>query len=218
LGALRAGRRPLGRFSTGHWVMLVAGLVAVVLNFAYLRSQQSTVNVAVAVEDIPAGVRLDAGMLQFTPVHAQGDVQDRMIEVGEVTGLIGMVVTRSIPSGTLMFERDLFMPSATVRAMSIPVDPEHAVGGTLRAGDSVDVLQSADGAARYVLVGAEVLTVSDGSSGALGGSGRYAITVALDAESALEIAAALSEGTLDLVRSTGAAPPAILVYPADELP
>lgn len=82
----------------------------------------------------------------------------------------------------------------------------------------MDVLQSADGAARYVLVGAEVLTVSDGSSGALGGSGRYAITVALDAESALEIAAALSEGTLDLVRSTGAAPPAILVYPADELP
>ncbi|HZJ47697.1 MAG TPA: RcpC/CpaB family pilus assembly protein, partial [Acidimicrobiia bacterium] len=151
-------------------------------------------------------------------VHAQGDVQDRMIEVGEVTGLIGMVVTRSIPSGTLLFERDLFMPSATVRAMSIPVDPEHAVGGTLRAGDRVDVLQSADGAARYVLVGAEVLTVSDGSSGALGGSGRYAITVALDAESALEIAAALSEGTLDLVRSTGAAPPAILVYPADELP
>ncbi|NIA24459.1 MAG: Flp pilus assembly protein CpaB [Gammaproteobacteria bacterium] len=215
---MRARLGPLGRFSTGHWVMLVAGLVAVVLNFAYLRSQQNTIDVAVAAEDIPAGARLVTEMVRFTPVHAQNDVEDRMVGTGELDGLIGMVVARSIPSGTLLSRRDFVMLSSTVRAMSIPVDPEHAVGGALRPGDRVDVLQSADGIARYVLVGAEVLMVSDGSGGALGGAGRYAVTVALDAESALEVAAALSEGTLDLVRSTGAAPPSVLVYPPDDEP
>lgn len=198
--------------------MLVAGLVAVVLNFAFLRSQQNTVNVAIAAEDIPAGARLETDMIGFTPVHAQSDVEDRMVGTGEMDGLIGMVVARSIPSGTLLSERDFVLPSSTVRAMSIPVDPEHAVGGALRPGDRVDILQSADGAARYVLVGAEVLTVGDGTGGALGGAGRYAVTVALDAQSALEVAAALSEGTLDLVRSTGSAPPSILVYPPVDQP
>jgi len=197
--------------------MLVAGLVAIVLNFAYLRSQQNTVDVAVATVEIPAGARLDASMVTFTPLHALRDVEDGMVDSGEIVDLLGLVATRSVPSGTLL-SQDNFSSSDSVRAMSIPVDPEHAVGGALRSGDRVDVLQSSNGTARYILVGAEVLTVSDGSGGALGGAGRYAVTVALDAQSALRVAAAISEGTLDLVRSTAAAPPEVLVYPAAEQP
>lgn len=197
--------------------MLVAGLVAVVLNFAYLRSQQNTVDVAVATVEIPAGARLDASMVTFTPLHALRDVEDGMVDSDEIVDLLGLVATRSVPSGTLL-SQDNFSSSDSVRAMSIPVDPEHAVGGALRPGDRVDVMQSSNGTARYILVGAEVLTVSDGSGGALGGAGRYAVTVALDARSALRVAAAISEGTLDLVRSTAAAPPEVLVYPAAEQP
>lgn len=197
--------------------MLVAGLVAIVLNFAYLRSQQNTVDVAVATVEIPAGARLDASMVTFTPLHALRDVEDGMVDSDEIVDLLGLVATRSVPSGTLL-SQDNFSSSDSVRAMSIPVDPEHAVGGALRSGDRVDVLQSSNGTARYILVGAEVLTVSDGSGGALGGAGRYAVTVALDAQSALRVAAAISEGTLDLVRSTAAAPPEVLVYPAAEQP
>ena len=169
--------------------MLVAGLVAIVLNFAYLRSQQNTVDVAVATVEIPAGARLDASMVTFTPLHALRDVEDGMVDSDEIADLLGLVATRSVPSGTLL-SQDNFSSSDSVRAMSIPVDPEHAVGGALRSGDRVDVLQSSNGTARYIL----------------------------DAQSALRVAAAISEGTLDLVRSTAAAPPEVLVYPAAEQP
>ena len=204
----------LGRLSTGHWVILVAGLVAMVLNFVYLRSQQDTVSVAVASVDIASGTRLDPSMVSFTPVHASADAEEGMVAAEEVERLSGLVAIRSIPSGTLLSERD-FAATSTLRAMSIPIDPEHAVGGALRAGDRVDVLVSSDGTARYVLVGAEVLAVSDASGGALGGTGRYAVTVGLDSAAALEVAAALSDGTVDLLRSTGAPAPKVLAFPVD---
>jgi hypothetical protein len=63
-----------------------------------------------------------------------------------------------------------------------------------------------------VLVGAEVLSVSD-ESGALGSS--YAVTLALDADQVLSVAAAMSEGSLEIIRSTGADSPDVMVYPSE---
>lgn len=205
------GRRgPLGRLSTGHWVMLLAGMVAVVLNFAFLRSQQHTVDVAVANVDLVAGSRLDVADVTFTPVHAEESVQRALVSATDLDR--GAVVVRTIPAGTLLSKTDLTTKTDGKRAMSIPIDREHAVGGLLKRGDRVDVVASGSGTARYVLVGAEVLSVSD-ESGALGSS--YSVTLALDADQVLSVAAAMSEGSLEIIRSTGADSPDVMVYPSE---
>jgi pilus assembly protein CpaB len=201
-------RGPLGRLSNGHWVMLVAGVVAVVLNFAFLRSQQHMVTVAVAAADLQAGSLLDISQVAFTAIHAETSIENGLLSRTDLED--GLVLARSVPAGALISKADILMGESGVRAMSIPVDREHAVGGLLRRGDRVDVVASDSGTSRYVLVDAEVLSVSD-ASGALGSD--YSVTVALDGDSALRVAAALSNETLEVVRSTGAPPPGSLTYP-----
>jgi len=205
------GRRgPFARLSTGHWVMLLAGMVAVVLNFAFLRSQQHTVDVAMAAVDLPAGSLLDASEVTFTPVHAEESVERGLVSRADLDS--ALVVARTIPAGTLLSKIDLATQSNGSRAMSIPIDRDHAVGGLLRRGDLVDVVASGSGAARYVLVGAEVLSVSE-ASGSLGSD--YSVTLALDADEVLRVAAAMSEGSLEIIRSTGADPPEAMIFPSE---
>ena len=205
------GRRgPLARLSTGHWVMLLAGVVAVVLNFAFLRSQQETVDVAVADVDLVSGSLLDVAEVTFTPVHAEDWVQRGLVSMTDQGP--DVVVVRTVPAGTLLSKADLATKGDGKRAMSVPIDRKHAVGGLLKRGDRVDVVAADSGVARYVLVGAEVLSVSD-ASGALGSD--YSVTLALDADEVLSVAAAMSEGTLEIIRSTGADSPDAMVHPSE---
>ena len=92
--------------------------------------------------------------------------------------------------------------------MSVPVDPEHAVGGALRVGDRVDVIEVQEDRATYVAIGLEVIGINEsGSGGALDGLGSYSVTVAVDDATALRLAAAIRADRFELVRSTGAEPP-----------
>lgn len=197
------------RLSKGHWVVLVSGMVAVVLNFAFLRSQQHTVSVAVAAVDLPTGSVLNSSDVTFTPVHAEESVRGTLLTRADLES--EMMLARSISAGTLLSRADVTSRADDSRAMSIPIDRDHAVGGLLRIGDQVDVVTSDAGAASYVLIGVEVLSVSD-SSGSLGSD--YSVTLALDADEVLRLAAAVSEGPVELVRSTGATPPEVLTYPS----
>ncbi|PLS75322.1 MAG: hypothetical protein CYG61_07985 [Actinobacteria bacterium] len=86
--------------------------------------------------------------------------------------------------------------------MSLPVERQHAVGGALRPGDRVDVIDGAE--ASFVVTNAEVLAVPNLSNGNLSGTGSYAITIAVDAQGALRLAAAIAGGKVEVVRSTGA--------------
>jgi Flp pilus assembly protein CpaB len=90
--------------------------------------------------------------------------------------------------------------------MSIPVESAHAVGGSLAAGDRVDVIQvDEDGQARYVVSSAQVLAANRPDSGVIGAaSGASSITVAVDARQALKLAAAIRSQRFEIVRSTGA--------------
>jgi Flp pilus assembly protein CpaB len=200
----------MGRLSTGHWVMLVAGLAAVVLNFAFLRSQDRSVSVAAAAVDLVAGSRFDVTRVTFTPIHAETSIERELISKADLDAVDGMVLAHSVPAGELISRGDLLTGKTGPRAMSIPIDRDHAAGGLLHAGDRVDLITSNDGFASFVLVGAEVLSVSD-TSGSL--APGYSVTVALDADSALRVAAAMSDGTLQIVRSTGAPAPTSSVYP-----
>jgi hypothetical protein len=106
--------------------------------------------------------------------------------------------------------------------MSIPVPIEQAAGGRINVGDSVDVIASSpDGAARYVAQALHVLAVAPGeATGSVlgGGTGSYYIVVGVSKTSALQVASALAgatngtAGQIDVVRSTGEAPTAVVAY------
>jgi Flp pilus assembly protein CpaB len=93
--------------------------------------------------------------------------------------------------------------------VTIPVTPEHALGGAIRPGDRVDVYATFDkgtDVARTLTVakGATVreVTRSDGLFGQQEG-GITAITLAVDPDAAIAVAFAARNGELDVVRTHG---------------
>jgi Flp pilus assembly protein CpaB len=88
--------------------------------------------------------------------------------------------------------------------MSLPVPVEHAAGGSLSAGDRVDVISVSDGSAGFIATDLEVISVASGDSASIGSITAHHVTVAVEAEQALRLAEALDSGSIEIVRSTGA--------------
>jgi Flp pilus assembly protein CpaB len=95
------------------------------------------------------------------------------------------------------------------RDVTIPVTPEHALGGAIRAGDRVDVYATFDkgtDAARTITVARRSVvrgvTQSDGLFGEHAGA-VSAITLAVDPDAAIGLAFAARNGELDVVRARG---------------
>lgn len=205
-----AARRVRGRVSLGHVVMLVAALLAGLLNYSLLRSRDTTVDVIVAAEPLLAGQPVAASAFRTTGVRVDDALRSTLLEPDALAGLDGWVAVTAVQPGELVRASDLRAPAApgAQRAMSIPVDPAHAAGGALAPGDRVDVIEVVEGVASYVLTDAAVLATSGGptGSGGLGALGSFTLTVAVDDGSALALAAAMDGDALEVVRSTGASP------------
>ena len=88
--------------------------------------------------------------------------------------------------------------------MSVPVSIEHAAGGGITSGDRVDVISVSDGLASYVVTNVEVIGTSDRQAGAFGVASDFFVVLAVDADQALEIAAALESTSIEIIKSTGA--------------
>jgi hypothetical protein len=69
------------------------------------------------------------------------------------------------------------------------------------------VIRVVDGQAKFVVVGAEVLSVASTERGALASLADFHVVLAVDSDTALALAEALDSGSIEIVRSTGAAPP-----------
>jgi Flp pilus assembly protein CpaB len=196
------------RFSLGHVITLLAGLLAMLLVFSVLRERDATSRVAVAGAEIRAGTTVGRASFRLVDVHVPAEIRGRLFDGTSLARLRGWVATRTILPGELVSRGDLRPPAApsALRAMSIPVEAAHAVGGSLAAGDRVDVVQvDEDGQARYVVSGAQVLAVNRPESGVIGAaSGSSSITVAVDARQALRLATAIRGQRFEVVRSTGA--------------
>lgn len=190
--------------------MLVAGCTALLLNYVALRQADQRVPVAVAARDVEAGEALRADDLRFVDLRAGDDVLATLVTRNRAATLAGRVAATGLAAGALLRVDDLRPAAAAggARAMSIPVEPEHAVAGRLQAGDRVDVVEVRDGRAAYLLTGAPVLAVAgaDQRSG-LTGSRSFSVTVAVDDAQALRLALAIREGHLEIVHATGAPPP-----------
>ena len=205
-------RRPrLSRFSSGHLLIALAAMTAVVANYAVLRAQDDTVRIAVVAAETAPGEVLSTRGVTFVDVRAGDALLDSLVTVEDLARLDGHVAATRLRPGEPLRRSDLQPPAAPdqQRAMSVPIAPEQAVGGRLAVGDRVDVIEVRDGDAAYLVTAAEVLDVPDSELRAgLGGMRAFSVTLAVDERTALRLALAQRHGELHLVRSTGAAPAA----------
>lgn len=207
----RSTRRALvGRVSTGHVVMVVAGLLGALLTLSAVRSADNSRPVLVAVHDIVPGTVIQARWLTVSRIHADSAVLATLFDGSAINDVSGQVAVARVAAGSLLTRDDLRDVTAgdAPRAMSFPIPVSRAVGGALVAGDRIDVLAVAHntGRSKYVATDVQVLAFSSHAGSPLQGSQDASITLAVEPDSAARVASALETGSVTLVRATGAAP------------
>jgi Flp pilus assembly protein CpaB len=187
-------------------LIAIVVILAFVLNLLVLQDRSATTLVAVANQRLVAGTPIDASSFRLVTVDSGFDGLSDLVTDEELAALEGWVLSRSIAEGGLIDHTALVEPGAGagLRSMSLPVPVEHAAGGALVEGDRVDVISVIDGNAAFVAADLEVVAVSENPSGAIGSIGEYHVVVSVTADAALDLAAALDAGSVEIVRSTGA--------------
>jgi hypothetical protein len=204
-------KRPFwSRMSVGQIVMIVAGLAAFVLNINVLRAQDAVTMVAVASDDLIAGVEFDPSDVEFVAIDAENPVVDRLLTEEAIASYDGKIVTSRVLAGEFVAATDLADEAAdeNLRAFTVRVDASHAGGGTLiTRGDLIDIIAVEDDVASYVVTGAQVLRVPDREGGGLVSVNDYYVVIAVDADTALAVAEALQADSVEVVLATGAPTP-----------
>jgi Flp pilus assembly protein CpaB len=182
-------------------------ILAFGLNYLALKSRDAQILVGVAAVPISEGSSLTADVVKFVPLAADFEAIGTLLLENELDDVEGRIFARSIPMGGLVDDSALVEAGAEDghRAMSIPVAIEHAAGARIVVGDRVDVITVVDGVARYVATDLAVYAHADIETGGLS-TGAYHLTVAVDDDQALALAEAIASGSVEIVRSTGAAP------------
>lgn len=207
-------RSGFARISRAALITWLAGTLAFLLSASVLRDRTERIDVLVAYQDIPAGTELTSELLDSVSISADSPFAGMALRLGSLED--GMVVRDVVAAGAPILSSDLAGATAAdqLRAMSIAVPPEQAVGGDLGVGDRIDVIDVVAGEPHYVVTDIQVIDVSSsgGSRGITGGGSRaFFVVVRVDADQALALAAAMADGDIQLVRSTGAEP----VEPSD---
>ena len=151
---------PLSRLSLGHVVMILAGLIAILLNLAFLRSSTETIDVIVAAKSLQAGEVLTAAAVDVVEVGDAGSLVDGVITADTAAGTYGATLARSLAPGEPIRQSDL-RPEGTVsdlREYSIELDAARAAGGRIGPTDIVDVIATINGRSFYVASSVEVVS------------------------------------------------------------
>ena len=181
--------------------------VALFGGYRVMVTGSQTVPVWAAARDISPGEELSLQDVRVAEVRLPSELLPRYIGGGE--SVDGLVTTRAFGEGELLAGRWVTDGEVYLGAsMTIPVTPEHAVGGSLRPGDLVDVyatFNAADLRARTELVvrSAEVLDVVDAGGLVVAEGSMIGVTVAVDPDAAGALAGAIRTAEIDLVRVTG---------------
>jgi len=201
-------RNPLTRLTASHLLMILAAVLAFATNLMVLRGQEETRPAVIATGRIEAGRVLVATDLTVAEVDVDDGLFATLLPGEQSPGLVGMVAARTIEAGHLLSVDDLRPPAAPSahRAISIPVEVEHAVGGGLVPGDRIDLIAISERGPEYILAGAEVLEVPSTARGSLTGATGFFVVVAVDDQQALAVAAAIRSGDIEIARSTGSSP------------
>ncbi len=205
-------RRLRERLSLGHLFMVAAGLLAFVLVVTLLQDRNLTTEILVADREIQPGTPLTPDLVSVTEVPADTDLVESLATLNDLRTADGVRAAHRIGAGDPI-TRTALAPGSTpsvLRAMSLPIDQVNAVGGDLTAGDRVDVISVSGGVATYIAVDLEVLATqsTEARTGALSASAlsTYFVTVSVDDQTALELALAMEQGAVTVLRSTGAEP------------
>ena len=188
-------------------VVLVA--VSVVGGLRLTRGPAAATRVYVAATDLDDGHTLAAGDLKVAEVRGDRNLIAGLARPGPGGPPMGRTLRVGIREGSALSVDALGAGAAAGREITIPVTPEHALGGDVRAGDRVDILATFDkgtDAARTLTVsrGATVHGVlrSDGLFGQHAG-GITALTLDVEPDAAIAVAFAARNAELDVARAHG---------------
>lgn len=172
-----------------------------------LEAGSQTVPIWAAARDLSVGHELSVQDLRVADVRLPSDLLGRYVSAD--APLVGSVTTRAFGAGELIAGRWVTEADVSLSSsMTIPVTPEHAVGGTLRPGDLIDVYatyNAADLRARTELVvgSAEVLDIVTAGGLVVSDDSMIGVTVAIDPDAAGALAGAIRTAEIDLVRISG---------------
>jgi Flp pilus assembly protein CpaB len=194
---------------------LVVGVLLVALSIAgglrFAAAADRTVGVVALARDLPANHLLTADDLVAARIHASDSVLDGLVRADRMTSLVGRVLLFPIAGDGLVPREAIAARPRQGREITVPVAPEHALGGRVRVGDRVDVLGSftkatTDARTLTVVHDAEVTEMvrSSGLFGAREGE-LTALTLSVPPDDAVFLAFAIRNADLDIVRTTGAA-------------
>ncbi len=115
-------RSLLSRLSTGHLVMIVAGLIGMLLTVAVLRRADERQAVAVAARDLAPGTALTDSVVRYEDVKLDDSLLGTVLAPDDVKRLDGSVAAYPIAEGELISRRAIRPAAAPAgkRAMSIP--------------------------------------------------------------------------------------------------
>jgi Flp pilus assembly protein CpaB len=200
-----AGRDDRRRLSASHVLVALAVVLAFVLNILALQDRSASVLVAIADRSIVPGEAFRSDMVRLTPVSSDFEGLSSLVTEDSLESFSGWVAQRAMVEGDLIGKSSLAQPAASRgrRSMSVPIEISRAAGGTVVAGDRVDVIAVRDGVASFIVSDVEVLAVPVVDGTALTARDHF-LVLAVDADEALALAEAMAAGAVDVVRSTGA--------------
>ena len=108
-------RRLMSRFSTGHLVMIVAGLLGLPLTVAVLRRADERQPVAVAARDLAPGTALTESSVRYERVKMDDPLLGTVLQPDDVKRLRASVAAYPIAAGELVHRRAV-RPAADPRA------------------------------------------------------------------------------------------------------
>jgi Flp pilus assembly protein CpaB len=200
------------RIEKPAWLNLrtVSGLL--LFSLAVLGGQRAmdqarvTTPVWAAARSLVAGSVVGPEDLKLTEVRLEGDALRSYASEG--TTLTGAVTTRPIVAGELIPLGALTSSGVTGpgRIMTLPVPPEHSVGGQLAPGDRVDVYATFDSQEPFTILvapGVEVVDLVQTEALGLSDAPPAGVSVAVPPSYAARLAFALRTGQLDVVKITG---------------
>ncbi len=196
---------------------LLLGLVLVVVSIggglALFRAADHTVPVLAASRDLPAGHVIAPGDVHVARVRVDDKVLRGLVRGDRKASITGQVLLAPVSGNALIGASTVGRERAREREMTVPITSEHALGGSLRVGDRVDVLATfakggKDARTLTVAHGAQVVDTvrTKGILGERSGD-LSALTLAVNADDAVYLAFASHTAELDVVRSQPSSTP-----------
>lgn len=217
------------RIETPAWLNTRTALGLLLFSLSFLGVQRivhearSTVSMWAAARELPRDLELTDGDLVVAEVALPPEMRSRYASASRP--LEGAVLSQTLAKGELVPTTWLAGSGGTSpgRSMTIPAAPEHALGGTLEAGDRIDVLATFDRddvRARTTLLAADIEVIQAVTTGGLvsGDEAVVGVTVAVTPEQATDLTHAIRTAEIDLVRVDGPARSSPDTVRAEDLP